>query len=81
MTIELPLSSQVRRAPSYLRRTPRWYDGVARLLDIGGAFDFRPQHLSDGELLLEDREMVRRDMIAAVQELRATLGTGGEEAQ
>jgi transcription initiation factor IIE alpha subunit len=59
--------------PSYLRRLPRWYDGAARLLDVGETLDRRVPSLSDDELLAEDLRIAREDLrraLAAVTERR-----------
>lgn len=65
--------------PTYMRRRPRWYDGAARLLDIGGVFDFQAPTLSDADLIREDQAMVQGDMRHAVEQLRAAaeLTSGG----
>jgi hypothetical protein len=59
--------------PSYLRRAPRWHDGVGRLMDIGGTFDLKlprtPAEV-DAEALAEDLLMVRQDLRRALASLR-----------
>lgn len=58
--------------PSYLRRAPRWHDGVGRLLDVGSVFDLRlpvPAHGIDAEAIAEDLLMVRQDLAAARAQL------------
>lgn len=78
MTIDMPTRPH---QPSYMRRTPRWYDGVARLLDIGGVFDWNAPPITNDEYLTEDREMIRRDMISAVGVLRAAITASGKEPE
>lgn len=56
--------------PSYVRRAPRWHDGVGRLMDLGSTFDLRLPHESDLERLGEDRLMIQQDMQVAVEQLR-----------
>lgn len=58
--------------PSYLRRAPRWYDGSARLMDLGCAFDLRlplPPGGVDAEAMAEDIVMVRQDLQQALEQL------------
>lgn len=69
MTIDLGLQYR----PSYRRRAPRWYDGVARLMDLGGTFDLKLPAESDAERLAEDRFMIQQDMRVAVDQLREEL--------
>lgn len=57
--------------PSYVRRAPRWHDGVGRLLDLGATFDLRLPVDTDADKLNEDLLMIRQDMQQAVEELRA----------
>lgn len=55
-------------APSYLRRAPRWYHGVGRILDLGAVFDRRrplPPDGVDAEAMAEDLLMIRQDLDAA----------------
>ncbi len=66
MTIDMPSF----RRPSYMRRAPRWYDGVARLLDLGGVFDLRLPPERDADKIIEDRVMIAQDMRIAVERLR-----------
>lgn len=56
--------------PSYQRRAPRWYDGVARLMDLGSTFDMKLPADSDADRLAEDRAMIQQDMRIAVEQLR-----------
>lgn len=58
--------------PSYVRRAPRWHDGIGRLLDLGSTFDLRLPPETDAERLAEDELMVLEDMRAAVDRLRST---------
>lgn len=61
--------------PSYLRRAPRWHDGVARLLDLGSTFDLKLPPESDAARLTEDEYMIRADMRKAVGRLRQAADT------
>jgi hypothetical protein len=59
------------RRPSYIRRAPRWYDGAARLVDLGGTFDLHLPIESNQEILAEDWLLVRDDLrraLSAIQE-------------
>lgn len=55
--------------PSYLRRSPQWYDGAARLLDFGGTFDLCLPEESDADQLLEDWAVVVAELRAALDRL------------
>ena len=58
--------------PSYVRRAPRWYDGLARLFDLGGTYRSPIAARSDEECLAEDFRLVQEDIERAY---RATSGT------
>jgi hypothetical protein len=53
---------------------PRWYDGVARLLDLGGTFDRRVLSRSDDVLLAEDLRIAREDLRRALAALSEKSG-------
>lgn len=56
--------------PSYVRRAPRWHDGVGRLMDLGGTFDLHLPYESNEQASAEDWLMVRDDLRRAVSALR-----------
>ncbi len=58
--------------PSYLRRAPRWYDGVGRLMDVGSMLDLRlsaPRGGIDADALAEDLLVARQDLRRALETL------------
>lgn len=61
--------------PSYIRRAPRWHDGAARLLDLGGTFDLRLPYESNEQALAEDWVIVREDLRRALVHLRTDAPT------
>lgn len=63
-------SPRLHWRPSYLRRAPRWHDGAARLLDLGGTFDLQLPPTDDGEAIAEDWRMVSDDLHRAIDQLR-----------
>ncbi len=63
MTISTGTRPALYWRPGYLRRAPRWHDGVGRLLDLGGTFDLRLPDEDVAEALVEDYRV-------AVDELR-----------
>lgn len=62
------MSSSTFWRPSYLRRAPRWYDGAARLVDLGATFDLALPQESDAEILAEDWVVARDDVRRALRD-------------
>jgi hypothetical protein len=59
--------------PSYLRRSPRWHDGIGRLMDLGGKFDLMipaAEGVHDAVARAEDLLMVREDLRRALEQLQ-----------
>ena len=66
--------------PSYIRRAPRWHDGVGRLMDLGSTFDLRLPLETNGDALAEDWLIVHDDMRRALDALHDEVAalSGGE---